>query len=220
MNFSRIAHLVSGFAFALIFSGTAQAVILAPNSTEALPGTTVAAKPQLAGTVIEDELVAFSFAAYGGTVSGTVQQRVVRSSVDNTLDFYWRVINDASSSGAIGDFRLGEFITGTYDADWRIDGLGTVAPVSAHRFSGVFDSYVNFDFGDQLVAGSESFFFFLDTDATTYARNIIWDLTNLDQTQNSNVFSGFGPSAAVPEPGLLALLGIGLAGLFGVRRRA
>ncbi|UUZ49732.1 hypothetical protein LP420_05975 [Massilia sp. B-10] len=47
--------------------------------------------------MLEDEIQAFSFVANGGVISGTVQSRVVRSTLDGTLDFYWRVVSDADS---------------------------------------------------------------------------------------------------------------------------
>jgi len=214
----RLSRHVGAILF-LALTGSAQAVVLPPGATVNLPGTTVAADPALAGVVEIDELVPFSFAAGGGTISGDVQVRVVRSSVDNTLDFYWRIFNDSESSGAIGSFRIGDFFTGVYDADWRIDGLGDVAPISATRFSGAFDSFVNFNFGNQLAPGLESRFIFLDTNAVSYARNAIYDLTNLGQTQISGLFSTYGPIATVPEPAPVALLAIAFAAFVWVPRR-
>ena len=49
---------------------SAHAVTLSPGATEPLPGTTVAAEPQLAGVVQVDDVVPFAFPAYGGTVTG------------------------------------------------------------------------------------------------------------------------------------------------------
>lgn len=219
--FARMTKQLGWFLL-LMLAGAANAVVLPPGTTQPLPGTTVAADPDLAGVVEVDEIVPFSFAAYGGIVSGDVQLRVVRSSVDGTVDFYWRVFNDAESSGAIGSFRLGEFVTDVYDADWRIDGLGSVAPGSAQRFSGAFDSFVNFNFGDLLAPGETSRFFFLDTGATSYARNILWDLANVGHTEISGLFSGYGPIATVPEPGtaMLMLLAFGALGVAARGKRA
>jgi hypothetical protein len=213
-----LKHMIGMVVFAFLTvasSGSAHAVLFNPNDTLALPGTTESDTPTLAGGVEEDDLVPFSFSAYGGTVSGSVQVRVVRSSVDNTLDFYWRVFNDETSAGAIQDFRLGEFYTSSYDANWRIDGVGDVAPISAHRFAGTESSYMNFYFDDTLTPGKSSMFMFLDTDELLYAKTATYDLSNIGQTENSEVFSGYAPAQPVPEPSLLLLLPVALVGLLG-----
>lgn len=205
----------------LLFMGaslnSAHAVLLTPSTSTPLPGTTFAAEPQLGGTVLVDDLVDFSFAAYGGTVFGTVQVRVVEA-VDNTIDFYWRVKNNIESSGAIGSFRIGDFLTPSYNANYRIDGLGDDAPDSAYLFSAPYEGYVNFNFADGLLAGSSSNFFFLDTNATAYAKTAFYDLTNIGQTQISSSYSGYAPVYDVPAPASLGLMGLGLVAL-GVRRR-
>lgn len=178
-----------------------------PGSGEFLPGTTVVAEPQLAGIDVVNEDVPFSFSAYGDIVSGYVNIRVLQA-VDNTYDFYWRVFNDSTSAGAIGSFRFGDFVASAYDANYRIDSAGDVAPSSAFRFSGAFDSYVNFGFGDLLAPGKSSLSFFMDTDATSYSKTAIYDLANIGTTQNSAVFSMYAPATTVPSvPGPIPLLG-------------
>ena len=207
---------------------SAHAVLLNPGDFAIpLPGTTVAAEPQLAGTVLVDELIPFSFSAGTGlgNITGQVQQRIVQSSVDGTLDFYWRVMNDANSAAAIGSFRLGNFISPEYNANWRIDGLGDKAPDEADRFSGSFDSFVNFDFNvfstnpaDGLLPGQSSYFMFLDTTATNYARTASFDLTNMEQDPISGQFAAYSPTP-VPIPAAAWLLGSGLIGLVGLTRK-
>jgi PEP-CTERM motif len=201
----------------------AEAVLIAPGATVALPGTTSALEPQLAGVVQVDELIPFSFfdGVSGGTIFGQVQQRVVRSSVDGTLDFYWRVFNDIDSSAAIGSFRLGDFVSPEYNANWRIDGLGERAPDSAHRFTGSFDTFVNFNFTSApgLLPGEESYFLLLDTTATHYAKTAIFDLANVGHTHISGLFDAYSPAEPIPEPTSVTLLGLGLIGLAKARKR-
>ena len=70
---------------------SAHAVLLNPGDFAVpLPGTSVALEPQLAGSVLIDELIPFSFSAGVGlgNITGQVQQRIVQSSMDGTLDFY------------------------------------------------------------------------------------------------------------------------------------
>jgi hypothetical protein len=220
-----LPRLLALAALAATFS--AQAVTLVPDTWVALPGTTEAAEPQLAGTVLEDDVQAFSFSDGSGTISGTVQSRVVRSSVDGTLDFYWRIISNDRSSAGIGSFRIGQFFTptSTYNANWRIDGLGNVAPNAAYQFGPPHVGDVNFDFTSPngsatLGPGQQSYFILLDTTATSYARTGVYDLTNYGQTHISTQYSTFAP--AVPEPASYGMLlaGLAVAGVAVKRRRS
>src|SRR5262245_6139948 len=107
MNKATVFSAPALLASLLLVGAAATAVPVAPGATVALPGTTVAAEPQLAGVVLEDVLTNFSFASTGGNmIVGQIQSRVVRSDLDGTLDFYWRVINLDDSNGAIGSFRI------------------------------------------------------------------------------------------------------------------
>ena len=191
-----------------------------------LSGTTSAARPELAGLVLEDVITPFSFGALN--ISGTVQNRVVRETVSGTLDFYWRIrVDPTSKDGDVGAFRLGGFGYGNIvDADWRIDGLGGSPAYTGRVFNpiGRPDGAINFLFpdpavrpGDPAAGDTGSNFFFLHTNATEYAKIATYDLLGGPNQTLSDSFKTFAP---VPEPSsfVLMALGLGVAG-FAVRRR-
>ena len=224
MTLRRSLSLLAALC-SLLASQASQAVLLTPGVSTPLPGTTVAAEPQLAGGIIEDKLLGFSMTTGKGLVTGQVQSRVVRSSVDGTLDFYWRVLNDANSLDDVAFFRIGLFNAPEYNANFRIDGLGDRAPVSAFRFTGSLQSFVNFDFTtvgptgapSGLHPGESSNFMLMDTSATSYAEAATMDVADFGTVHDSQSLPAFTPSA-VPEAQTYALMGLGLL-LVGYRLR-
>jgi len=196
-----------------------------PYLDTSLGGTTSAARPELAGTVLEDDVQTFSFLG----ITGTVQNRVVREDVSGTLDFYWRIKVDegvpgVAAPGAISAFRLGNFdYESINDGDWRIDGLGSATPYVGRVFNSTIypDGDINFLFTNGLVTPGDdgSKFFFLHTDATSYAKTATYDLLNQNQDLSSG-YSTFAPYEGVPDAGPTScMLLMSLAGLaLGVRR--
>ncbi len=153
----------------------ARAVPVAANTTQFLHGTTEAARPELAGTVLEDRVRPFNLNQYRGRapksgwkVTGTFQDRVVRRNDGHTLDFYFRVTNDASSTGDIVVIRRTGF--GHYpvvDSDYRVDGLGQIGAASVS--SDDSSTRINFDFtAVHIQPGQQSRFHFIGVRATSY----------------------------------------------------
>ena len=221
---SRIGLPTLAVATAALFASSANATPLDtsfggnPFVDTTLPGTTAAARPELAGTVLVDVLTPFSFAS----LSGEVQNRVVRETGSGTLDFYWRVMPDPGSTvDGITAFRLGNFgYADLTDADWRIDGLGAVAPTTARLFNPAThpDGDINFLFDPAVASGSDgSMFFFLHTNATNFAYTGSYDLLGGSPEALSGLFGTFAP--AVPEPSPASVLALGLLTLGWLRAR-
>ena len=227
---------------AVVGFGTTQivAATLAPGDTIALPGSTLASNPELAGTIINDNVLTSNAVGLPANSNFVVrlraQNRVVRSNTDGTLIFAPRIREDIMISQ--GPFLIDRVVLtgfGAYDIDasFRVDDEGDRGPTSASRSAN--GDVLSFGFGFPLPITSslfgappseESYFFSLKTDATAF--------------QNTGRISIFGRAAgddfntyrldvaglavptehvpAVPVPATAVLIISGLCLIAGLRR--
>jgi hypothetical protein len=237
---SKTSHVLLASAAALTaplaFVTPAQAVstpIAGPGSY-AVGATTSAQEPDLAGTVLADRLQTFTVnGAAGGVLTGTIQERVVRSDNTGFLDFYERVIFDQVSGFDAGSYiewlNLDPTATGNPLAvGRRPDGVGS-ATSSNYDLAATGQS--RFDFNllnlDPANTGFSTQFHYLKTNATNYALTGQLQLSGFEfigvnaQGISSAWLPTWAPAAAVPEPESWALMiaGFGLAGVVLRRRR-
>lgn len=233
MKYSFLRPYVAGIA--LVFLPTfALAVPLGFDDTVFLPGTTAFAEPDLAGFVINDNLIVDTMHVNDtpfGLIGTSVQNRVVLSSTDGTLIFGPRLLTATNITFApflIDRVELYNFGGFDVDVNYRTDGLGDRGPTQASRSAD--GDTLSFDFGFPLVGGNlsqtqeDSYFFSLNTDATAFSldgRMAVF-ARHIDRPGETLRFD-FGNIAVpspVPLPGSLVLfmsaLGFGGAAL---RRR-
>lgn len=187
---------------------TARAVSLPLGSFALLSGTTAAARPELGGLVLADTLRPFSIDLGSGL------------SIAGTLDFYFRIMNDTASGGAIIFAGRSDFGAWTTDVDWRVDGLGVDGPSFGFRNPG--GTEVQFGFFSGVVdPGEDSRFFFIKTNATQFSATGSAYLAGLPANggQGSSVELTTYQPTVVPLPAAAWLFSSGLLGLVGVARR-
>ena len=157
-------HTTQGDWFGHAYGGSSPQLIynLATNSNITVNSLTESQAPNLAGAVISDRTVPFSSAA-PASASGTIQERVVRETASQTLDFYYRIINSPSSAATVATLSIQDFGRATVAAAWRPDSLGTSGAISATR--DVTGSNIEITL-QAIPPGGSSHFILLMTNAT------------------------------------------------------
>lgn len=153
-----------------VLANQAGAVPLAPGGAVATPGTTAAARPELAGVVVQDVIRPISVVVGGTVIRGWQQDRIVRSNQSGSLDFYYRINIDQGSNGGIVQVRKADFspAAAPTDVDWRIDGLGLKNPKAAARSASGQIVVFEHAGGNAILPGQQSRFVFVKTRAKTY----------------------------------------------------
>jgi hypothetical protein len=215
--------LLGGCAAAFLALPTSVfAVVLTPGNTVALSGTTLAARPELAGTEIADQTLPYSFldTATNETDSGTLFNAVIKETGLGTLDFIYAVTVGPNSS-PVGAIRTTGFDGDTTDVDYRLDSIGSIGPSQANRFTGTESGDIDFSFEPtQVTAGESSYFTFVKTNATTYDTHGLTDISADFGAGDQGFSSQLATYAPVPEPSILGAAGLFAATCLRRRRRA
>jgi hypothetical protein len=182
------------------------------NATGMAPGTLIAA------SVLDEH---WSFSTTAGTTSGSLITAVYREA-SGTLDFYYQVVNDATSATSIGRESNTNFDSFLTSVGFRTDGStlagtgfvdGTKPPDLADRANGVIGFVYSLNVADKIAPGQSSNVLIISTNATTYVPG------NAELLDGGSVtVAAWQPGSSVPEPATMALLGGGLLALAGIRR--
>lgn len=214
---SALAGTVSSCAALALGPTTSGNSVFAENCT----GST-------SGTLLAWESSPFTYTTSKGTTSGFINSAVYNDG--GTLDFYYQVVNNATSLDGLSTLSVSNFANGgiwTTNAAYLTNGStltgtgfvnGTITPQTADRYTD--GSTVQFAFYppatpiDEIAPGDTSFVVIVSTNATMFTAG---NAAVID-TGTATV-SAFQPGG-VPEPASFGLLGLGLVGLAGLRRRA
>lgn len=159
---------------------SSQAALLTAGNTVATPGTTVAAQPELAGTVILDELLTDTVFTSDNNVAflgAQIQNRVVRSRDTGQLIFMPRFVmpfNITLFDYVVDSIEIFGFSDFTLDVNYRTDGLGDKGPQQASR--SLDGETIRLDYFSPLFVGNlvgepqqESLFHSIYSDATEFS---------------------------------------------------
>lgn len=186
-----------------------------PDMTTVVPGVSTSD-----GTMIASMVDPWSFTTTAGTTSGTLTTAVFRET-SGTLDFYYQVMNNASSATSIGRESNTNFDSFQTSASTIVNGStipgglfvdGTVSPDFADRLSGVV-GFFSLNPATRISPGSTSVIYVISTNATNFTAG------NAELLDGGSVtVAAFQPAGNVPEPTTMVMLGGGLLALAGIRR--
>ncbi len=231
---------VRALAAIAVFAITSLPAVAAPLSPGGVifpTGTSVAADPDQAGVIVNDNLIDAAFGAGFFQATYRVQNRVVLSNTLNTLSFRPRIRDPFNSGGFSERFDIVAFsLTGfagfnLLDVDFLTDAQGDKGPTSVSRSAD--GDLLTFRYGDPLHndflnppgVRDESLFPAIKTNATRFKNNGTMPLFGRrsdadpnDPLQTITITGLAAPVVPLPASVFLLLAGIGGLGALGRKR--
>jgi VPDSG-CTERM motif len=204
-----LTALATGFITCALFSHQAHATPLPPGGL-VVPGPGTGQPPP--GSTLVASLLnqPFSTTTFSGNISTFVYSGDP-ANPNGGLDFVYVIHSDATSRDAITHLGIGNFAGLLTDVVQNFNGAGSAPAIRATR--SLNGDVVDFDFN--LPRGRNTFFFNVRTNGTTYHVDTVGISDHTGTTANALL-----PGTGVPDGGTtVALLGIALAGVEGLRRR-
>lgn len=164
------ARLRAWLGLSAMVATSAGAIPVLPAGEVSPVGTTVSARPELAGLVLADTIRPFDIAVPGGgRLRGHLQDGVLRSTDTGTLVFTQRLVIDEAPAPAasLSEWRRSGMTAVTTDVDVALDGLGSVGAGSVQRLPS--GSELRFKLARPVAPGESSRFHLALTNATHFA---------------------------------------------------
>jgi hypothetical protein len=181
--------------------------VVLPGNANPVPlhGTSVSARPELAGTVIYDHVTPITVGDANGTViiHGTLHEQVVRETSHGSLDFYESIHTDNASNpfAQLSRVTRSSYVGFGTDVDFSTDlgGNSAIHPTAALRSSSP-GAVVAFNFSNESIGRNQtSRTYFVRTNATQFDLN---GFSTITAHTGPGALNGANGSAGVhtPEP--------------------
>lgn len=235
MLFRNIAASALAVAGLSVLGGTANAQFVALPAGTSFPGVNVNETGFVPGALVSSSITQFSDTAPGGaSITGNIYQGVFQNGT--FLDFVYQLELTSGTTGGVGTQQLSNFSVSSFinfdtqvgETTSDIDGAVAFFSASNNDFSvatrpGAGGPAVNGFLNTEVPVGQRSSIFIIRTNATTFTNtgSATVSASGVSANTSATVLAPASSIVNAPEPGSVALLGVGFAGMAGLvaRRR-